>query len=68
MKRTTKDGDILDKLCHEIYGFTDSAFESVLYDFGNYDITTIPVFDAGRVIEFNVKQPEKKKTEKMLWE
>ncbi|MHA1063858.1 tail protein X [Enterobacter ludwigii] len=68
MKCTTKDGDILDRMCHEIYGYTENSVESVLYNYGNYDITTLTVFSPGREIEFPVMRPEKKKTEKMLWE
>lgn len=68
MQYKTKDGEVLDKICHDTYGFTDNAFEKVLFESSNYDNTSFNVFNAGTVIELPVIEPAKKKTQTMLWE
>jgi phage tail protein X len=68
MNYQTKDGEILDKICYEQYGFTGNAFETVLYSETNYDKTAFDVFSAGMVIDLPPVEPAKKRTETMLWE
>lgn len=68
MHYKTNDGDILDKICYDTYGFTNNSFESVLFNSSNYDKTSVNVFNAGTVIELPAIEPAKKKTQTMLWE
>lgn len=68
MQYVTKDGEKLDLICFDNYGFVNNSFEMVLYDPVNYDRTTKEIFSAGDDIELPVIEPEQAQTETMIWE
>ena len=67
MQYTTKNGEKLDVICFKNYGYVNGAFEKVLYEPDNYDLTTSEVFSAGTKIDLPVVKSDEKKQSYSLW-
>lgn len=68
MEYTTKDGDKLDVICANHYGFTNNSFETVLFDTNNYDQTTAEVFSSGVKIELPIISANESIDTYSLWD